>query len=207
MAALLLLVRPALAQQIIPNPTAVPACTTQQLTALTTLFTALEKAISLTNLQLGINKKAIQGNSWPAYQTWFGAYAAGPWTQVTVNINLLQVNFLSNANYLTVTCAADATAAPFTAGDGGLELLNLATNNWQAWLAPTFFSATPAQQQAIMLSAALDNLATLRASPRTSAEAQALTSFVPAPSTIGPSFAAASIANYAGFIAAVGAGP
>ena len=207
MAALLLLAKPALAQQIIPNPTAVPACTAQQLTALTTLFTTLDTAINLTNVQLGAHRQAIQQNSWTPYQTWFGAYAAGPWTQVTVNLNLLQANFLSSPNYLTVTCAADATAAPFYAGDGGLELLNLATNNWQAWLAPTFFAATPLQQQALVLTAALDNLATLQASPRTSAQAQTLTSFVPAPSTIGPSFAAASIANYVGFIAAVGAGP
>ena len=192
------------AQQIVPNTTAVPACTAQQIAALTTLFTTLDTAINLTNVQLGANTQAIQQNSWAPYQTWFGSYAPGPWTQVTVNLNLLQVNFLSSPNYLTVTCAADATAAPFYAGDGGLELLNLATNNWQAWLAPAFFAATPAQQQALVLSAALDNLATLQASTRTSAEAQALTGLV---ATVGPSFAAASIANYTGFIAAVAAGP
>lgn len=206
LAILLLLARPVAAQQITPNPSAAVPCTTQQLAALTSLFTTLDTVINLTNVELGANRQAIQSNSWPPYQTWFGAYAAGPWTQVTVNLNLLQVNFLSSPNYLTVTCAADATAAPFYAGDGGLELLNLATNNWQAWLAPTFFAATPLQQQALMLSAALDNLVTLQASPRTDVEAQALTS-MQAPSTIGPSFAAASIANYVGFIAAVGAGP
>ncbi|WP_445679591.1 hypothetical protein [Radicibacter daui] len=204
---LFLLTRPADAQQIVPNPFAAVPCTAQQLTALTSLFTALDTAINLTNVQIGANKQAILTNSWAPYQTWFGSYAPGPWTEVTVNLNLLQVNFLSSPNYLTVTCAADATAAPFYTGDGGLELLAVRTNNWQAWLAPTFFAATPVQQQAMVLSAALDNLATLQASTRTTAEAQALTGFVAPPSTIGPSFAASSIANYTGFIAAVGAGP